>query len=355
MAGGKYMKWLRRLALIVVSLVVLIGAAWVLFPRPISETLFRVGISLVPLPADARREGLEVYLCGTGSPMADPTRSGPCLGVVAGGRAYVVDPGEGSARRLFEMGFPMGAMEAVIITHLHSDHIDGLGNVLLQTWIVGGRKGPLPVYGPEGVERVVAGFNEAFAVDATFRTAHHGEAVADPDGYGAEPRVVDLSLNEYPEIVSSGDVRITATAVSHAPVEPAMAIRIDHAGRSVSFSGDTLYDERFVKLSDGVDLMIHDAMQHRMVAALKERARKTSYGAVAVEILTDIVDYHATPEDAARAAQDAGAQALVLTHIAPPLPSRLFYPAFLGDAPRLFAGPITIAEDGMMLSFDPVN
>ncbi len=129
------MTWLRRFGAGVVLLVAIIAAAWVLFPRPISEALFRIGLSLVPLPTEARPEGIEVYLCGTGSRLTDPTRSGPCLGIVAGGQAYVIDTGEGSARRLFEMGFPTGAMEAIIITHNHSDHIDGLGNILVQAWI----------------------------------------------------------------------------------------------------------------------------------------------------------------------------------------------------------------------------
>lgn len=346
---------MKKLAAIALLMIAVPIAAWFLFARPISETLFRVGIALVPLPAEARQEGLDVYLCGTGSPLTDPTRSGPCLGIVAGGRAYVVDPGEGSARRLFEMGFPIGSLDAVIVSHIHSDHIDGLGNILIQAWIVGSRKEPLPVYGPEGIERVVAGVNEMFAIDSTFRTAHHGEEIAAPAGYGAEPRVVKFGQfpQEVTEILDEEDVTISATLVSHAPVHPAMGVRIDHAGRSVSFSGDTLYDERFVRLSVGVDMMIHDVMQHWMVGAIEERARSMPNGAVAAKVLKDIVDYHATPEDAARAAQDAGAQALVLTHIAPPLPSRLFYPAFLGEAPDLFDGSITIGEDGMTFSFDP--
>lgn len=351
------MKWFRRLAVTVVAIALCFGLAWMLFSRPISETLFRVGISLVPLPTEPRQEGIEVYLCGTGSPLTDPARSGPCLGVVAGGRGYVIDPGEGSARRLAEMGFPIGALESVIITHVHSDHIDGLGNILVQAWIVASRSEPLTVIGPSGVERVVAGVNEMFAVDATFRTAHHGDAIANPAGYGAEALV--LELEQFPvapsEVPSSEGVTIRAVSVSHSPVHPAMGIRFDHAGRSVSFSGDTLYDSRFVALSEGVDMMIHDAMQHWMVGVLKERAASTPNGAVAEKILTDIIDYHATPEDAAKAAQKAGAGALVLTHIAPPLPSALFYPAFLGDAPNLYDGPITVGEDGMVFSFDPVN
>lgn len=347
------MKWLRRLVVVVLAVLGIGVAAWWMFARPISEAMFRAGISLLPLPAAAEQVGLEVYLCGTGSPLPDPTRAGPCLGIVAGGKAYVIDPGEGAARRLFEMGFPMGAMDAVVITHLHSDHIDGLGNLLVQAWIVGGRDTPLPVYGPQGVSRVVAGVNEMFDIDRVFRTAHHGPEIANPNGYGAEPRLVDLVPFETVEFIADDDVTVSGTLVSHAPVHPSMGIRVDHAGRSISFSGDTLYDARFVVLSKGVDMMLHDAMQHRMIKVVEERARTVPNGEVATKILSDIVDYHASPEDAARAAADAGAAELVLTHIAPALPTRLFYPAFLGEAPDLFDGPITVGEDGMIFRFEP--
>lgn len=349
------MMWLLRLGLAVLLLIGALSLSWLAFPKPISETLFRVLVSMQSPPDPARHEGLHVYLCGSGSPLPDPTRSGPCLGIVAGGRAFVIDPGEGATRRLATMGFPADAIEAVILSHLHSDHIDGLGNMLLQAWIIGSRTEPLPVYGPKGVDRVVAGINEAFRIDAGFRTAHHGEKIANPAGYGGVARTIDLVPFKMVEVIGDGDVTITVTTVAHAPVEPAMGLRVDHAGRSMSFSGDTLFDERFVTLSKDVDLMLHDAMQHWMIAAFEAQARTLAPGAVAVKILEDIVDYHATPEDAARAAQMAGARELVLTHVAPPLPTRLFYPAFLGDAPDIFDGPVTVGEDGMIFSFPPVN
>jgi ribonuclease Z len=138
--------------------------------------------------------------------------------------------------------------------------------------------------------------------------------------------------------------------VSHDPVEPALSLRIDHAGRSVSFSGDTLYDERFVTLSKGVDLMLHDAMQHRMINLMEIRLRVLNPDSPGVKFLLDIVDYHANPEDAARAANKAGAKTLILTHIAPPLPTRLLYPPFLGDANDFFNGEIVVGEDGMIFN-----
>jgi ribonuclease Z len=77
-------------------------------------------------------DGLHLALCGTGSPFPDPTRAGPCSAIIAGDRLFVVDAGEGSARNLAYMGIPAGRIEAMFLTHFHSDHIDGLPPFMLQ-------------------------------------------------------------------------------------------------------------------------------------------------------------------------------------------------------------------------------
>ena len=76
-------------------------------------------------------------------------------------------------------------MEAAVLTHLHSDHIDGLGEFLMQSWINGLRTAPTPVWGPDGVSEVVSGFNAAYRIDSTYRQAHHGDDVANLTGFGA--------------------------------------------------------------------------------------------------------------------------------------------------------------------------
>ena len=104
-------------------------------------------------------DGLHVVICGAGSPLPDPARSGPCVVVIAGSRVFVVDAGAGSSRVLSRIRIPQGQLAAIFLTHFHSDHIDGLGELMLQRWVNGSSREPLPVYGPEGVEKVVAGFN----------------------------------------------------------------------------------------------------------------------------------------------------------------------------------------------------
>ncbi len=129
-------------------------------------------------------DGLHVALCGAGSPLPDPERSGPCTAVIAGGRLFVVDSGAGSPRVMARMRLPVGEIEGIFLTHFHSDHIDGLGELLMQRWANGGNSSPLPLYGPTGVEEVTRGFAIAYRLDDGYRVAHHGPSTLPPDGAG---------------------------------------------------------------------------------------------------------------------------------------------------------------------------
>src|SRR4029434_164695 len=107
-------------------------------------------------------DGLHVLLCGAGSPLADPQRSGPCVAVIAGTHLFEVDAGDGAGRNLTRLNLPPGRVEALFLTHFHSDHIDGLGELTVLRWAGGNHKDPLPVFGSTGVEAVVTGFNAAY-------------------------------------------------------------------------------------------------------------------------------------------------------------------------------------------------
>ena len=129
-------------------------------------------------------DGLHLALCGAGGPLPAPNASGPCVAVVAGQRLFVVDAGTDGLRNLTRMGYFPGSIEAVFLTHFHSDHIDGLGELATIRWVSAANTLPLPVYGATGVEAVVAGFNTAYAQDAVYRHEHHGDTVAPVSGAG---------------------------------------------------------------------------------------------------------------------------------------------------------------------------
>lgn len=345
--------WLKiTLGVFAVALLGVVG--FLAFREPITwrayDAVVKRGVTADPV--GELPDGLHVYLCGTGSPMPDNRTAGACIGVLAGNQGFVFDAGSGSIRKLGRMGFPMGELEGAFLTHLHSDHIDGLGELLLMAWIGQHdfRSEPLPVTGPEGTATVVNGFNAAYSLDRGYRIAHHGN-VANPAGYGG--RAIEIALPAGPSaqtvVYDDAGVTITAIRVDHAPIEPAFGYRVDYKGRSISLSGDTVFHPGFVAASEGVDVMFHEALDPEMVkrlaAAMQDIGRTTT-----AKLLNDITDYHATPEDAARAAAEAGASELVFYHIAPPLPVRALQAIWLGDAKDLFSGRITVGEDGMLIS-----
>ncbi|MCL4671443.1 MAG: MBL fold metallo-hydrolase [Sphingomonadaceae bacterium] len=339
----------KRLGWGILALVMVVVAGFALGQRQIGERLFERAVSTtVGVDRTASLpDGLHAYVCGSGSPMPDAERAGPCIAVLAGKRGFVFDAGSGSIRKLGRMGFPMDRLDAAFLTHLHSDHFDGLGELMLQAWMAGGRDTPLPIYGPEGTDRIVAGFTDAYTIDRGYRIAHHGEAVARPGGFGGEARIVPIEAGGV-IIYRDSDVTIRALPVDHAPVDRALAYRIDYGGRSLVISGDTVKSDALAKFAKGADVLFHEALNPRMIGRIGKQL--TARGNPdAAKIMADIPDYHTSPEDAARVAADAGVRELVLYHLVPAPPARLIERVFLGETRDHFDA-ITLAQDGMLVS-----
>lgn len=341
-------RWIAGLILVALT----VGGLW-LGQRPIGTALYtRMAEARAGGDATAGlTDGLHLFLCGTGSPLPDPQRAGPCAAIIAGDRLYLVDVGEGASRTLGRAQFPLGQLHGLFLTHFHSDHIDGLGPLMLLRWTQSSAREPLPVNAPAGVEAVIAGFNAAYATDNGYRVAHHGAAIVPPSGAGA--RAVPFTLppeDGSPVVVlRDGELTVSAFRVDHDPVSPAVGYRFDYKGRSIVISGDTAASSAVTRNARGADLLLHEALQPRLVAALT-RGLEARGAAGTAKITRDILDYHATSEEAAETARDAGVDMLILTHIVPPLPSRAFHAAFLGDAPSRYAGPIVVGKDGLLFS-----
>lgn len=344
----------RKISLVFGILMLVAVASVFLFQKQIGLSLFQRGL-------DARigtdnlaglEDGLHVGLCGTGSPLPNPDRAGPCNIVIAGDQMFIVDIGEGGARNLNLMAIPAPDVEGVLLTHFHSDHIDGMGPLMLAYWVQGASTAPLPVHGPTGVEAIVEGFNAAYTTDNSYRTAHHGEKIAPSTGGGVEARPFEMTGSTLVILEKSG-LKITAFKVDHDPVAPAVGYRFDYKDRSVCISGDTAKSDNLERVCKGVDLLVHEALASHMVKQMTGALEKRGLENAAI-ITKDILDYHATPAEAAESAQAAGVKQLVLSHLVPPLPSAYLYPAFLADAPEKFDGEITVGEDGMLFSL-PAN
>jgi len=346
------MRWPAKLVLIVLALILVVGGGLWLARGPLALALMErmmarnmAGNPLADLP-----DGLHVALCGAGSPMPDVARGGPCTAVVAGRRLFIVDAGSGASRNLTLMNLPPARVEAILLTHFHSDHMDGLGELLMQRWATSSATAPTPVHGPPGVETVVAGFAQAYSLDRGYRIAHHGPEVTPPAGYGATARPFAIPEGQTSLVIlDEPDLKITAFRVDHDPIEPAVGYRFDYKGRSAVLSGDTTPSPVVEAQARGADLLVHEALSIDLVnrqRAAAEAAGRTNLA----QIFGDITDYHTTPEQAAQLAERAGVKFLLLNHIVPPLALRALEGPFLGEARDQFSGPLQVGRDGDLIS-----
>ncbi|HEY0300371.1 MAG TPA: MBL fold metallo-hydrolase, partial [Rhizomicrobium sp.] len=296
--------------------------------------------------ADA--DTLAVLLVGTGTPLPDVSRAGPATMLAAGEHLYLVDTGVDAARNLQLWKVPLDKLDAVLITHLHSDHIGGLAEIRLQSWVAG-RRTPLKVYGPPGIERVVAGFNEAYAIDDGYRTKHHGAAMLPPQGalLVAVPVIIPQGAETAPVLAALG-LKVTAIRVAHEPANPAYGYRFDYGGRSVTVSGDTIYDEALGRAARGSDVLVHEGLAPELVGIMESEMLAAGRPRPA-KIMHDIPGYHTAPPDAAKIANQAHARLLLFTHMLPILPNSIAVRAFLKGVSDVRPDGVKAGHDGMVV------
>lgn len=295
--------------------------------------------TLAALPKDQ----LHVAFCGTGSPLPSRDRAAACTAVIADGRVFVFDMGEGAGETLTLMGFPLNKIQGIWLTHLHSDHFEGLGPFTLQRWAGSSADKPLAIFGPEGVTEITEGYNAVYRIDSTYRIAHHGTDVVKPSGFGMAGKAITAG-----PVYDEGGVRITAFTVDHDPIKPAFGYRVDWKGRSVTISGDTAFTPALAQAAKGSDLFVSEMLSARMVKILEDSARRAGNRNRA-KIFSDIQDYHISPEQAADVAKSAGVGMLAFTHIVPSVPRPLEF-ALTGKASDHFSGPIRVMHDGDVIS-----
>lgn len=306
-------------------LVVSIGAALALTSAP-----------AIAQPAKATGDFI-VTLLGTGSPLPSIKRFGPAVLVQVGQKTLLFDAGRGVAQRMVQDGVRLGALDALFLTHLHSDHTVGIPDLWLTAWLplpVASRKGPFRVYGPIGTKALMDGLQHAYEWDIETRVVDQKLSRDD----------VAVVVTEFSEgvLYDVDGVKVTAFEVNHGDaVKPAFGFRVDYAGRSVTISGDTRFNENLIKYATGTDVLIHQ------VAMAREELLKSSK---AVQL---ILAHHTKPDEAG----------VVFSRTHPKL--AVYYHFSLQGSPKIppptekdvleltrktYSGPLVLGEDLMQFS-----
>jgi ribonuclease Z len=242
---------------------------------------------------------IEVTLLGTGSPIPDANRAGPSTLVRAGGQTFLVDCGRGVQQRAAAIGVGANGLTALLLTHLHSDHIADLGDVIITRWVTTFTPDPAPfqIIGPPGTAEVVDATLKAFGFDIGYRIAHHADITAPPP----------VEVHEYTDgVVWDRDgVQIRVAPTDHRPVAPTIGFRVEHSDASVVLAGDTVPCASLDELAKGAGALVHTVIRKDLVASMP------------MQRIRDICDYHSSVEEAAATATRAGVGILILTHYVP--------------------------------------
>lgn len=313
---------LKMSLIALVALVLMFGLAYQ--TEWVQNTLFDAGTRKMMEQRASIFNGLRVVVCGSASPLgADPDRAQACIAVLTPEHFFIFDVGARSPLRLRQARLPLDRLDGVFLTHYHSDHIAALPDVNLASWVQG-RKTGLKVYGPAGIERVVGGFNEAFALDRQYRTAHHGEVLLPAVAGPMSAEAIDAGKTVWQD----ESLSIQAFTVDHSPVTPAVGYRVDYRGRSVVISGDTLATDTLFEAASGADLVIHDALSRKMLERMIHVATDLEVPVIP-QIMKDVMDYHADSLSLEERAKKAGIRQLAYYHLVPVPPNDLAMKLFV--------------------------
>ncbi len=267
---------------------------------------------------------MDIVLTGTGSPLPDANRAGPSSLVKAGDTHILVDAGRGVVMRMAGAGSIPPLLAGVLITHLHSDHICDLNDVITMNWVMSQGNGTLKIYGPPGIAEFVKRQMYALELDVGYRIAHHEPLTEGPK--------VDVTELEPGDSFDLNDVHITTAATVHAPVHPTIGFRFEHEGSTAALVGDTIPCDGVDELAANADVYVQTVIRRDIVEQIPN------------VMLQDILDYHSGVVEAAQSATRAGAKRLALTHMVPaPTPEQ--YPEWIAIAAAHFDGQVIIGDD----------
>lgn len=267
---------------------------------------------------------MKITLLGTGGPLPDAHRAGPATLVQTGTTNILIDAGRAVLMRLTAVGVGVPSLDGVLLTHLHSDHITDLNDVITGHWLFTQGAGTLTIFGPPGTAQVVEAIAAMLVLDVGYRIDHHDDLDDGPD-----VTVVEVTPGSTFEL---GGTTITVGETNHRPVHPTVGYRIDDGEKSVVLGGDGIPVDSLDELCRGANGYVQTVLRRDLIEPIP------------LQMLQDVLDYHSSVEDAAKTASRAGVGTLILTHYIPGMPSGT-EPEWRALAESHFAGPVVLGDD----------
>jgi len=318
---------------------------------------------------------LRVVLCGTGTPdiQSQYIRHPSCLAIIGDNQLLIFDAGEGSSQTLGELGLPTDQLKTVFITHWHSDHFAGLGQIMNTSWMMG-RTTPLNVYGPYGVTQVVNGINQAYQLDGLYRVITNtrwniNDEFMAPHLVNPKKSPNEATSTSMTPVYQKNHIKVSAFSVDHWPVVPALGYQIKFGKCNLVISGDTRIDPSLGFDYSNASVLVSEASSHAAgsnqdlkqyilpsqhspssdQALAKQKQHTTKFSSLASSLTTkkrERIVYHSDTWDLAKLAQAAQVKHLVLTHLGPPIQtSQVAKDAFIKGMRNYYSGSIHVAND----------
>jgi ribonuclease Z len=278
-----------------------------------------------------------VTLLGTGVPIPNPDRFGPCTLVEAGQQKFLIDAGRGATIRLSQLKVPIGRIDVQFLTHYHSDHTSGLPDVWLTGWLesyFGTRRTPYRVIGPAGACELMEDLERAYALDIKMRAADEKLPLS-----GIATKVTEFDRDGV--VYEKDGVKVIAFEVDHGDIiKPCYGYRFEYDGRVATFSADTRYNQNVIKYGAGVDLLVHE------VASARPELMKEPYA-------QRIIGHHTTAKEAGSVFSQTKPKLAAFTHIVQLGSERISPPTIdeiVAETRQTYDGPLVVGED--LMAFD---
>lgn len=296
-----------------------------------------LSLSAVPIlvrPASADHPRTRLILLGTGGgPRPKKAVSAPAQVILVNDTPYVVDCGDGVARQLSSAGVSLAKLRHVFITHHHSDHNADYGNLILLAW-ASGLSTQVDAWGPPPLTKMTQLFFEMNSYDIDIRIKDEGRT----------PLIPLVRTHEFKSggvVMKDDNVKVTATLVHHPLVVPAFGYRFDGPDRSIVISGDTGRSDALVRLAQGADVLVHEALWVPAVDQIVGSVTNAS------TLKKHLMESHTAAEDCGRVAEAAGVKTLVLSHLVPPDHPQITDQMWIDAASKYFRGRVVVGKDLM--------